>query len=129
MFSLNHHASCVIRVLQPSAVKTLAECAITSKSEKIKLLMSDMSKAFNTINRKTLIEELKQVLDEDEIHLVKILLSVELAVRNGSSQSEYFETNVGAPQSDCLSAIQFTFYLANTLNQQSTIDHQIQEHN
>ena len=114
---------------QTFAVKTLAEWAITSKSEKIKLLMSDMSKAFDTINRNTLIEELKQVLDEDEIHLVKILLSVELAVRNGSSQSEYFETNVGAPQGDCLSAIQFTFYLANTLNQQNTIEHQIQEHN
>ena len=52
--------------------------------------MSDMSKAFDTINKNTLIEELKQVLDEDEIHLLKILLSVELAMRNGSSQSEYF---------------------------------------
>ena len=114
---------------QTFAVKTLAEWTITSKSEKIKLLMSDMSKAFNTINRKMLIEELKQVLDEDEIHLVKMLLSVELAVRNGSSQSEYFEANLGAPQGDCLSAIQFTFYLADTLNQQNTIEHQIQEHN
>ena len=47
--------------VQTFAVKTLAEWAITSKSEKIKLLMSDMSKVFDTINRKTLIEELKQV--------------------------------------------------------------------
>ena len=48
--------------------------------------MSNVSKVFDTINRKTFIEELEQVLDEDEIHLVKILLSVELAVRNGSTK-------------------------------------------
>ena len=44
-------------------------------------------------------------------------------------QREYFEINVGAPQGDCLSAIRFTFYLANTFNKQNTIEHQIPEHN
>ena len=50
------------------AAKILAEWAITkltSKYEKIYLLMSDLSKAFDTISRRTLVKELEQVLDED----------------------------------------------------------------
>ena len=69
-----------------------------------------MSKAFDAINRKTLLEELSEVLNEDELHLITILLSVQLAVRNESTLSEYFPTDTGAPQGDCLSAIQFTFW-------------------
>ena len=38
-----------------------------------------------------------------------------LAVRNGKTQGDFFETDTGAPQGDCLSAIQFTYYLAKTL--------------
>ena len=73
-----------------------------------------MSKAFDTINRKKLVEELQEVLNEDEVH-IKILLSVELSVQNGKTKGESFQTDVGTPQGDCLSAIQLTFYLANTL--------------
>ena len=74
-----------------------------------------MSKAFDSINRKLLIEDLKQIIDPDELHLVKILLDVKLAVKCGNSKSEYFDTNVGAPQGDCASANEFTFYVAKTL--------------
>ena len=65
-------------------IKTLVEWAITLKDEKVLLLLSDMSKAFDTINRKTLVEELSEVLNEDELHLITILLNVKLAVRNES---------------------------------------------
>ena len=44
-----------------------------------------MSKAFDTINRKTLVEELSEVLNEDELHLITILLNVKLAVKNEST--------------------------------------------
>ena len=62
-------------------------------------------------------KELSEVLNEDELHLITILLNVKLAVRNESTSGEYFPTDTGAPQGDCLSAIQFTFYLAKTLEQ------------
>ena len=44
-----------------------------------------MSKAFDTVNRKTLVEELSEVLNEDELHIITILLNMQLAVR-GMSQ-------------------------------------------
>ena len=96
-------------------VKVMAEWASTFKDEKVYLFLSDMSKAFDTINRKLLIEELSEVLQPDELHPAKILLCVELAVQNGSTKGDFFKTDTGVPQGDCLSAIQFTYYLAKTL--------------
>ena len=43
-----------------------------------------MSKAVNTLDRKVLIDELQEALEPDELHLAKILLNVELSVRNGN---------------------------------------------
>ena len=72
-----------------------------------------MSKTFDTMNRKRLFDE----LDVDELHLVKILISVELEVWNGTTQGNFFFTHTGTPQGDCLSVIQLTFYLPKTLDQ------------
>ena len=64
--------------------KLLAEKAITSADYEVTLLMLDMSKAFDTVRRKDLINILKEVLDDDEIHIMKILLqNVNLIVRVG----------------------------------------------
>lgn len=102
---------------QTFTVKTLAEWASTSKEEHIFLLMTDMSKAFDTINRGQLLSDLDKILKKEELHLLKILLNVELAVKNGTTKGDFFATDTGAPQGDCLSAVQFTYYLAKTLEE------------
>ena len=71
-----------------------------------------MSKAFDIIQRNTLIEDLKNVLNQDELHLIRILLDVKIAAQCGNYKSRFFSTDTGAPQGDCASASEFTFYLA-----------------
>ena len=62
--------------------KLLAEKAIISENYKINLLMLDMSKAFDTIQRGTLFEDLKEIVYLDELHLIHLLLNdVEIAVK------------------------------------------------
>ena len=46
------------------ATKMLAEKAITSQNYTIYLLMLDMSKAFDTVDRSMLIDDLKNIIDE-----------------------------------------------------------------
>ena len=77
-----------------------------------------MSKAFDTINRKTLITELQKVLNKDEIHLFTKLLHVKLAIKCGNQIGEFFDTDTGGPQGDCSSAKNFTFYLSKTLEKE-----------
>ena len=110
-------------------MKILAEKAITSQEYTIFLLMLDMSKAFDTVNRKLLIEDLSKIINRDELHIISIMLQVELSVKCGSSTSEFFKTDTGVPQGDGLSANQFTLYLANTLKniQRNENDYAIQQ--
>ena len=101
--------------------KALAEKAITSSNYEIHLLMLDMSKAFDTVKRATLMEDLKEILDQDEYHMMYILIKdVEYQVRCVYQLSEPIKTNVGTPQGDCLSAILFTLYLVNALIPEKT---------
>ena len=96
--------------------KTLAEKAITSCGYETNLLLLDMSKAFDTIERSTLIEDLKEILENDELHLIKILLKdVEYKVRLEGKIGESFTTNIGSPQGDGASALLFIIYLAISL--------------
>ena len=74
-----------------------------------------MSKTFDSIHRAKLIEDLQNIINKDELHLIKTLLNVKLAVKCGDHISNYFDTDTGAPQGDCASATQFTFYLAQWL--------------
>ena len=97
------------------ATKLAIERTVSAKNEKLHLLLLDMSKAFDTIQRKTLILELQKILQPDEIHLFSKLLNVELAVKCGKTKGEFFETDTGGPQGDCSSAKNFTFYLAQTM--------------
>ena len=50
-------------------------------------------------------------------------------LRNIPHKASFFQTNVGAPQGECLRAIEFTYYLTNTLNKQNTIKHVTHDHN
>ena len=54
------------------SIKLLAEKAITSSDYKIYILLLNMSKAFDTVNRNKLFETLEEILLPDEIHLLHI---------------------------------------------------------
>ena len=86
------------------ATKLVIERTISAKNETVHLLMLDMSKAFDSVNRAMLIEDLKGTIAEDEIHLIKVLLGVKIAVKCGHHKSDFFETDDGAPKGDCASA-------------------------
>ena len=73
-----------------------------------------MSKAFDSINRNQLTEDLRNAIETDELHITFTFLNVSLSVRCENTRSEVFETDTGAPQGDCASALQFTYYLAKT---------------
>ena len=75
-----------------------------------------MSKAFDTVSRAELFKDLAEILENDELHLMKILLKdVILQVRCGKELGPEIRTNVGVPQGDGMSPILFTLYLAQAL--------------
>ena len=101
------------------AVKLLCEKAITSLDYNLFMKLLDMSKAFDTVSRKKLLNDLKNLLNQDEYHMLSILiLDVKLRVKVGDHEGEEIITEVGIAQGDCLSAILFIFYLAITLNRE-----------
>jgi hypothetical protein len=84
---------------QVFAVKLLAEKAITSSHYNIYILMLDMSKAFDTVNRKLLLEDLQDVLNEDEMHMMTVLINdVKIRVRVGQELGNEINTEVGIAQ-------------------------------
>ena len=108
------------------AFKLLAEKAITSVEYNSYILLMDMSKAFDTVDRNTLLNDLKKILKPDEIHLIKLLIDqVELSIRIVKTIGEPFKTNVGVPQSDCLSPILFILYLTKAME----FEPGLEEHN
>ena len=75
-----------------------------------------MSKAFDTIDRAALMNDLSEVLEPDELHMFYILLKdVEIEVKVNNINGAPFITNVGSPQGDSASAFLFIYYLAITL--------------
>jgi len=50
------------------AIRILAEKAITSSEYEINVLLLDMSKAFDSVNRNILLSDLGTVLEKDELH-------------------------------------------------------------
>ena len=99
------------------AIKLPAEMEITSKDLTIYLLMLDMSKAFDTVNRVKLFKILRTFLEDDELHIIKVLTeNILLRVEIGNETRKDIMTNTGIPQGDCLSALLFMLYLAQALN-------------
>ena len=102
---------------QVLALKILIEKALTSSDYDLYILLLDMSKAFDTVNRKTLFLELEKILKPEELHLLSILTNrPKLSVKLENEESETFETYQGICQGDCLSAVLFIFYLARALD-------------
>ena len=68
------------------------------------------------MKRKILLEDLRLILNPDELHLCKLLIEdVELCVKVENESSEPFTTKQGIAQGDSLSAIFFILYLAKAL--------------
>ena len=97
------------------SIKIVAERTVNSEDEEVHLILLDMSKAFDTMNRKTLLKDLSEIIDEDELQIMQIMLNVKLRVRCGNEYSDFFQTDTGGPQGDSSSANEFTFYLAKAL--------------
>ena len=88
--------------------------------------MMDMSRAFDTVSRSKLMDTLSNVLERDELHMMKLLIQdVQFIVRCGIHTGEPFTTNIGTPQGDCLSPILFILYLAEALG---SGEHAVQDH-
>ena len=93
---------------QVFAVKTPAEKAIASSDFTLHLLLLDMSKAFDTVNRQILFQELDNILNEDELHILSIITNKpQIKVKIGAEIGNSFTTYKGIMQGDCLSAILF----------------------
>ena len=66
-------------------IKILAEKAITSSNYKIYILLFDMSKNFDTVNRNKLFEGLEELMLPEELHILHILTNdAKTIVRVGS---------------------------------------------
>ncbi|GFR86612.1 very-long-chain enoyl-CoA reductase [Elysia marginata] len=78
-----------------------------------------MSAAFDTINRSQNLAILKTIIKEDELRIIRFLLSnTEINTKiNGSSKAMPFMSNVGTPQGDSLSPVLFTIYLEKALRE------------
>ena len=98
-------------------MKVAAERTITSQNEKLHMIMVDMSKAFDSINRKELLNDFQKIINIDELHIIQLMLNVNLQVKIKNESSEIFQTDTGAPQGDAKSAIEFILYLANTIKE------------
>lgn len=109
---------------QVAALKLMVEKAITSKDLEVQILMMDMSRAFDTVNRSILLKDLENILEPGELHIIKLMIEdVKLTVEVAGSRGEVFKTNVGTPQGDCLSPTLFTLYLAKGLGTMRQSDH------
>jgi hypothetical protein len=106
-------------------LKMMAEKAVRSTNFESHILLMDMSRAFDTVNRKVLLQDLRSILDPGELHMIKILIAdVTLIVDVEGRRGEPFTTNVGTPQGDCLSPTLFTLYLAKALCYEKSMSNQ-----
>ena len=101
---------------QVFCLKVLIEKAIISQDYNVIIMMIDMSKAFDTVSRSRLMEQLGEILEENEMRMMYLLINgVKLKVRIGNQLGEWIKTNIGVCQGDCLSALLFIFFLAHIL--------------
>jgi len=82
-----------------------------------------MSQAFDIVRESELFNILEDVLEKDELHMLKILVEdVSLRVRIGKSIGNEINTNIVVPQGDCLSSIVSIHRISNRGSQTNQID-------
>eukprot|EP00795_Rhopilema_esculentum_P017828 gene17828-9525_t len=114
---------------QVQAFKLLAEKAITTEDTEYTITLIDMSKAFDTVNRKTLIEDLKHIVNKEELYILsKMINDTEIQVKIDGEVGQQFRTTEGVAQGEGLSPILFTLYLAKAFKEDSTT-YPSQDHN
>jgi len=79
----------------------------------------DMSKAFDTVDRKKLLEFLQRAnFRQSEIELIRILMAnTSLTARIQGQTGKKFQTILGVPQGDGLSPVLFTLYLEGVMKE------------
>ena len=71
------------------AIKLLIEKAFTSLNYHLWILLTDMIKPFDTVKRKILLEDLRNILDKDELHLCRLLIEdIKLCITCGKEKDE-----------------------------------------
>ncbi|KAJ8524821.1 hypothetical protein ON010_g16295 [Phytophthora cinnamomi] len=84
--------------------------------ERFHILGIDLSRAFDIVNRDKLLSVLEDIVDNDELRLIRLLLQdTSLALRFGNTLLSPFESNAGTPQGDSLSPVLFVVYLGAAL--------------
>lgn len=87
----------------------------------------DMSAAFDTIHRHSVIKELENILEEDELRMTQLLLSnTSIKIKTGEMTSEEVKTNIGSPQGDALSGTMFNVMFEASLRKVRTQVNSIQ---
>ena len=77
-----------------------------------------MSSALDTIHRDKVIEIAEEILDEDEIRILRILIAeTTLEDKVENAQATTFTSNIGSPQGDSISGPLFTIYFNKALQQ------------
>ena len=75
-----------------------------------------MSSAFDTIQRDKIMEIANEIFNEDEVRILRILLSeTTLEIKIKGAQTTPFKSNIGSPQGDALSGCLFTIYFEASL--------------
>ena len=98
--------------------------AKTKKEDvEIKITGIDMSSAFDTIDRQTLLDILREIVEEDQLRIIRFLLSDTIINTriNGAIKEKPFKSNIGSPQGDSLSPVLLSIYLENALKEVRTI--------
>ena len=76
----------------------------------------DMSSAFDTIHRHKILEIAQDIMEEDELRILRALLSeTSLKVRVKGAQATPFPSNISSPQDDSVSGPLFTIYFEHYL--------------
>ena len=98
------------------AHRFIAAKAQLYRNLEVKITGIDMSSAFDTIDRKSLLDEMSTFLDNDEMRMCQLLLANnDVYLRFDNHLEEYFTTNKGAPQGDAISGTFFTIALEKAL--------------
>ena len=87
----------------------------------IKIIGIDMSSAFDTTNRRSLMDVLEEILDDDELRLCRLLLAEStIEIKFDNHQLEVVVTNIGSPQGDGISGTFFNIELEHALRKLRT---------